>query len=289
MNDSSQTVGIVGYGEVGKMIAGQFQEYGFETVVTNRDPTSLKERLDSRGPAVADSVQSLGKECDIVISCVWPNTAQSVAKKMETALTGTYFVDLNSISPLTTRKIDQIVTGAGGTFLKGTVMDSIAVLGSNAPILLAGPDVDTNQKILTQADLVVETFGSDIERPAALKMCRSMVTKGIMVLFMETLITARNFDLEEEVLETVHETFTDMSPAEFARYFLVDMADNSQRRHAEMEEVLETAQDKHIDAPMTKQTHHIHEFVGNNPPEINEYTDMLDAVAAEFQNSSSEQ
>lgn len=289
MNNSQVTVGIVGYGELGQMLASQVQSNGFNTIVTNRNPSSLRTQLEGTDHIVAESVESLAIDSDIVISAVWPNTALSVVREMDAGLAETVYIDLNSISPQTTRTIDELVTDAGGTFLKGTVMDSIAVKGATVPILLAGPDVESYAEILTEGGLVIEPFGSSVERPAALKMCRSMVTKGIMVLFMETLLTAREFDLEEELLESVHDTFADMTPAEFAEYFLVDMADNSKRRHAEMSEVLETAQDKDISAPMTEHTHRIHDVIGANPPDATEYTDMLDALAPEFRDASSSQ
>lgn len=63
------------------------------------------------------------------------------------------------------------------------------------------------------------------------------------------------------------------------------MANTSKRRHAEMNEVLETAQDVGVRAPMTEHTYHIYDVVGSDPPAAVTYADMLDALASEFRES----
>lgn len=161
-------------------------------------------------------------------------------------------------------------------------MDSVAVNGADVPVTLAGPVVDTYATVLSEAGLTITPFGTDVERPAALKMCRSMVTKGIMVLFVETLLTAQRYDLAEDVLETVDDSFQGTTPAEFARYFLVDMAKNSTRRRNELREALATARDARIDAPMTEHTLAVHEEVAEESPDVGEYTDILAALASSF-------
>lgn len=282
MSEPNATAGIVGYGEVGRALASRLRDGGYEVVVLNRAPSELRERIGSDGQRVAASFDDLARESDLVLSCVWPQTAKPVASKLAAGLAETTYVDLNSIGPETTRAIDRTVTDAGGTFLKGVIMESVAINGADVPITLAGPHVDTYATVLSEAGLSVTPFGTDVERPAALKMCRSMVTKGIMVLFVETLLTAQRYDLAEDVLETVDESFQGTTPAEFARYFLVDMAEHSVRRRNELREVLATARDARVSAPMTQHTLAVHEEAAGQPLDVVEYTDMLDALASFF-------
>lgn len=282
MSEPDATVGIAGYGEVGEAFACRMRDAGFDVVVKNRTPAALRSRLDENGPRVAESFAELATDSELVISCVWPQTAESVAGEMRTELAGTTYVDLNSIGPATTREIDGIVTESGGTFLKGAIMDSVAVHGADVPVVLAGPDIETYATVLSEAGLSIDPFGMDVERPSALKMCRSMVTKGILALFVETLLTARYYDLSEEVLDTVHESFREMTPAEFVRYFLVDMADNAARRRDELREVLGTARDARVQAPMTEHTLAVHDAAATESFTPEEYTEMLDALALHF-------
>ena len=282
MSKLNATVGVVGYGEVGRALAACLRDGGYEIVVLNRTPAELRARLDADGPRVAESFEALATESDLVFSCVWPQTAKSVASKLAIGMAETTYIDLNSIGPETTRSIDRIVTDAGGTFLKGALMDSVAVNGADVPVSLAGPSVETYADVLSEAGLSITPFGTDVERPAALKMCRSMVTKGIMALFLETLLTARRYDLAEDVLETVDDSFRGTTPAAFARYFLVDMADHSTRRRNELREVLATARDARVRAPMTEHTLAVHEEAADRSLAVDEYADMLDALASFF-------
>ena len=282
MSESSAAAGIVGYGEVGRALASRLRDGGYEVVVLNRTPAELRSRLGADGPRVAESFADLAAECELVISCVWPQTAEAVASKLVGELAETTYLDLNSIGPETTRSIDRLVTDAGGTFLKGVIMDSVSVNGADVPIYLAGPDVETHATVLSEAGLSITPFGTDVERPAALKMCRSMVTKGIMVLFIETLLTAQRYDLAEDVLETVHDSFRETTPAEFSRYFLVDMAEHSARRRNELREVLATARDARVRAPMTEHTLAVHEEAADRSLDVEEYTDMLAALSSHF-------
>ncbi|WP_254525904.1 NAD(P)-binding domain-containing protein [Natrinema caseinilyticum] len=282
MSEPNATVGIVGYGEVGRAFASRLHEGGHDVVVLNRTPDDLRARLGADDPRVAASFVDLAAESDLVLSCVWPQTAAPVAENLATGLAETTYVDLNSIGPETTRMIDRTVTDAGGTFLKGAIMDSVAVNGADAPVSLAGPDVEAYATVLSDAGLSIRPFGTDVERPAALKMCRSMVTKGIMALFVETLLTAQRYELAEDVLESVDDSFDGTTPAAFARYFLVDMASNAARRRNELREVLATARDARVDAPMTEHTLAVHEEAADRPLDVETYTDMLAALESVF-------
>lgn len=153
-------------------------------------------------------------------------------------------------------------------------MDSVAVNGANVPVSLAGPHVETYATVLSEAGLSVTPFGTDVERPAALKMCRSMVTKGIMVLFVETLLTAQRYDLAEDVFDIIDDSFWRTTPTKFARYFFVDMEENSVRCRNELREVLAIARDARVRSPMTEHTLAVHEEAADRTLDVEEYTEI---------------
>jgi 3-hydroxyisobutyrate dehydrogenase-like beta-hydroxyacid dehydrogenase len=83
------------------------------------------------------------------------------------------------------------------------------------------------------------TAVSDQEGVAsAIKMCRSIMIKGLEALTVESLLAARRYGAEEAVLASLHASFPGMGwNAVLPDYLISRVAEHGRRRAAEMREV----------------------------------------------------
>ncbi len=252
MTSTVENVGIIGCGEVGTALASRIIDRGKKVTVTSRSLDGPQVTLAGTAVSVAPNSQALAEESDLVISCVWPETALETAVSAASSLSESLYVDLNSVSPKTVGRIQETIHDAGGNFLNGSIMDSVSRHGADVPLFVSGPVVETGAAHLRSLGFTVRSLGTDPNRVAVLKMCRSAITKGLLPLFAEALLPARRYNVHEAVLDSVDESFSDMTLGEFARYFLVDMTDHGKRRSGELEEVISMIEEEGFDASVSE-------------------------------------
>jgi 3-hydroxyisobutyrate dehydrogenase len=82
-------------------------------------------------------------------------------------------------------------------------------------------------------------FSDTIGTAAATKMCRSVMYKGLEALFLESMLAARRYGVEEAVLASLAATFEKGWP-ETARYMISRTLIHGRRRAEEMREAAKT-------------------------------------------------
>jgi len=247
------TVGILGYGEAGEAFATHLSDQGVSVVVTTQSPEAVRAELGPDSPIkVAADPAAVARQSEVIFSCVWPETAAAVARDAAAELDGTLYVDFNSIGVETVRDIARTVEDGDGVFLNASIMGSVRRLGADVPLAISGRPVETGESMLREFAFSVESYGRDPERVAVLKMCRSAITKGLLVILTEALLPAHAYDLHEEVLDSVDASFADQTLGSFARLFLVDMTHHGARRAGELDEVIATVRDGGYDATVSE-------------------------------------
>jgi 3-hydroxyisobutyrate dehydrogenase-like beta-hydroxyacid dehydrogenase len=78
---------------------------------------------------------------------------------------------------------------------------------------------------------------------SAIKMCRSVMIKGLEALVIESYATARAYGVEDHVLPTLQETFPSIDWSEQGAYFFSRVVQHGQRRAEEMRESARTVQE----------------------------------------------
>ena len=97
---------------------------------------------------------------------------------------------------------------------------------------------------LAPLDFNVRVVAEDVGVASAIKMCRSVMIKGLEALTTECLSTARQYGAEDAVLASLHKSFPSMGwDAELPHYLISRVAEHGRRRAEEMEEVAKTAAD----------------------------------------------
>ncbi|HCI6738784.1 TPA: DUF1932 domain-containing protein, partial [Klebsiella quasipneumoniae subsp. quasipneumoniae] len=200
------------------------------------------------GSSLAQALES----ATLVFSTVTAGEALKVAQQAAALLQpGQYFLDLNSVAPETKRQ-------AAGHFLPGVYID-VAVMAPvpparlQTPLLIGGPQAEAMAPRLQGLGLNARYGASTVGQVSAIKMCRSVMIKGLEALTTECLFAAREYGVEEEVLSSLHHSFPSLGwTGTFPDYLISRVAEHGIRRSEEMEEVVKTLRDVGSSGVMSK-------------------------------------
>jgi 3-hydroxyisobutyrate dehydrogenase-like beta-hydroxyacid dehydrogenase len=96
--------------------------------------------------------------------------------------------------------------------------------------------------------------GAAVGSAAAVKMCRSIVVKGLEALLFECVMGASRFGADDLVWASLHETFPGIDWKALADYTTGRVVVHGERRAREMEEVAETLRAIGVDPIMAEAT-----------------------------------
>ena len=245
-------IGIIGYGEVGKIFAtGLKTKPGIESVsawdLKFADAALQKKEQDhaaQAGVAACRSMQALCAQADWLISAVTASNTLAVAQEAAKFIKpGTLFLDLNSASPGTKQQASEAIEAAGGQYVEAGVMTSIPPYGIRVPMLLGGPQASALATRLCGYGMDAKAVSEKLGVASAIKMCRSVMIKGLEALVIESYATARAYGVEDHVLPTLAETFPSIDWEKQGAYFFSRVVQHGKRRAEEMREAANTVRE----------------------------------------------
>ena len=243
-------LGMVGYGEVGKIITAglksQMQSvsvWDLKFVDAAAKSTELTHAKNA-GIEAVDSMQALCQASNFIISAVTASQTLAVAQAAATHLqAGSVFLDLNSASPGTKQAAAKLIEAAGAHYIEAGVMTSIPPYGIRVPMLLGGPLATEIAPKLIAFGMDAKAVSADIGIASAIKMCRSVMIKGLEALVIESYATARKYGVEDHVIPTLAETFPSIDWQQTGTYFFSRVVQHGKRRAEEMRESANTVQE----------------------------------------------
>jgi 3-hydroxyisobutyrate dehydrogenase-like beta-hydroxyacid dehydrogenase len=177
----------------------------------------------------------------VLISAVTASSAVSVAEEAGAYLEpGQIFLDINSVSPATKRHDAQLVEMSGADYVEAAVMAPVAPYGLKVPIVLGGKQRAVVKEKLGPAGMRLELGEDEVGKASALKMCRSIMVKGLEALAVECFTVARMHGIEDKILESLSESYPGMNWEYFAGYKIGRVIEHGRRRAAEMREAADT-------------------------------------------------
>lgn len=243
-------IALVGYGEVGKIFAAELTALGakisfFDILLADADAgAAMRAHAASLGATPCTSLAAALAGAQVAISAVTASSAFAVAEEAARHIRpGQYFVDLNSASPGTKQNSAQLIDAAGGNYVEAAVMGSVPPYGLKVPIILGGSKREYLARLLAPADMRMEMGVAAIGVASAVKMCRSIMIKGLEALTVECLFTARRYGVEDQVLASLMETYPGMDWQKEADYLVSRVVQHGRRRAAEMREVAHTVEE----------------------------------------------
>lgn len=254
-------VGLIGYGEVGSIFGAGLRAAGAFVRAYDRkfnDPTSGLQALAECNAAsvrALQTMQSLMPGVALVISAVTASSTLEVAELAARHIApGTFYLDVNSASPETKRACAQRIEAAGGCYLEAAVMTSVPPYGIKVPMLLGGPHAGAGSELLAGLGFQTDIAAADIGTASAIKMCRSVMIKGMEAMVIESLVSARKFGVEERVLASLAETFPGIDWPQQASYFFSRVVQHGKRRAEEMRESARTVSEAGLEPWMPQAT-----------------------------------
>jgi len=250
-------VGLVGYGEVGRIFCAKLGERGLFVAACDRqaaDP-AMRDHARAAGIPLFDHASRLPRESQLVISAVTAASAREAAGDVVPAIAaGTWFLDINSVSPATKQQCAATIEAAGGRFVEAAVMSAVPPYGLAAPMLLGGPWAMDAAPILSGLGFRVTPVSDRIGVAAATKMCRSVIVKGLEALVVDGFTAARRYGVEKEVIAHLEEAFPGFDWPAQARYFFDRVFRHGRRRGEEMEEAASTLEEAGLDPALPAAT-----------------------------------
>jgi 3-hydroxyisobutyrate dehydrogenase-like beta-hydroxyacid dehydrogenase len=255
-------IGLVGYGEVGKILGRALVERQVGWVGTwdrllgePAQAPAMRAHATGAGVEPTGSLAALLERADVVLSAVTASQAHAVAVEAAQSIRpGTWFVDLNSASPGTKAESSRLIDGAGGRFVESAVMTSVPPYGIKVPMLLGGTHAKALQALLAPLDFNMEVVADRVGVASAIKMCRSVMIKGLEAIVVESFTTARRYGVEEYVLASLQETFPTLDWEQQGSYLFSRVALHGKRRAEEMREVAVTVREAGLEPHMAAAT-----------------------------------
>jgi 3-hydroxyisobutyrate dehydrogenase-like beta-hydroxyacid dehydrogenase len=246
---STALVAIVGYGEVGRILAEDLRAQGvavsaYDLKLDTAHGQPLREHAAPLGVLLAASAGAAVHGATLVISAVTASQAVAVAEAVAPSIAkNAFFLDFNSASPGAKIRAAEVVHAAGGRYVEGAVMTSVPPYRSRVPLLLGGPHAAVLKPLLDELGFAPQVHSAQLGVASATKMCRSVVIKGLEAMLIESFTTARHHGVEDAVIASLQETFPGIDWEKQASYFFQRVVEHGRRRSEELREVAVTVRE----------------------------------------------
>ena len=238
---------LIGLGEVGQAAAVELARAGATQLAAwdlrfadpDSAPSHAAERLGVRaGASAIDAVEG----AELVISAVTAAQCVTAAEDCAPGLgPDAFFLDLNSASPGAKHAASLAIEAAGARYVEAAVMSPIEPKRLASPMLLGGPHARAFLDAV--ADLGFDgarAYSPEIGKAAATKLCRSVMIKGFEALITESLLAARHYGVEADVLASLSNLMPMPDWPGRACYMISRSLEHGTRRAEEMREAAMT-------------------------------------------------
>jgi 3-hydroxyisobutyrate dehydrogenase-like beta-hydroxyacid dehydrogenase len=295
---AKKRIALVGFGEVGRTLARDLIALGFTDLVTYdiacaaSDGTASDRIASESGPGRAAKALGVTASAkpqvlagrDLVICAVTAAqtlvAAETVAKHIDA---NALYMDCNSAAPSTKQHAARIIDAVGGRYVEAAVMTVIGPKGLQTPMLLGGPHARDFLNDYVQLGLDAKVYADTIGQASSVKMCRSVIIKGIEGIMMECLLSARHYGVEADVLASLNDMFPGQDWTTLSGHMIRRSLQHGRRRAEEMREVAKTVSDAGVTPHMTNGAVERHEWAAGVGKRVDGYAiqglgPVLDAV-----------
>ena len=256
MNTGLLKFALIGFGEAGSIFGEDLVAAGHEVAMYDLLLDSMRDQARRLRVRAAESFDDAVSGVDVVISAVTASSSSDVAAQAARVLrAGQVLLDINSVSPAKKLANAALVEAAGADYVEAAVMAPVPPQRLRVPMLLGGKRAEALAQALRNVGMNATALSDKIGVASAVKMCRSIVIKGLEALTLESMLAARRFGAEKEVLESLNGTFPGMGwTGKLPDYLISRVAEHGVRRAAEMREVALTLCDVGVEPVMARAT-----------------------------------
>jgi 3-hydroxyisobutyrate dehydrogenase-like beta-hydroxyacid dehydrogenase len=236
-------IAFIGFGEVGQTFAKGLMAHGDVHVsahdVLHGQPEGVRMAAQAQalGVALARTAEVAALDASVIISAVTASQAEAVAEAARGyLLPGQIFLDVNSAAPTTKQRAAKHIEAAGAYYVEGAVMAPVERPGLAVPILAGGPHAEETALLLNALGMRLTPVSAEYGRAAAMKLCRSIIIKGLEALMLDCAAASEQWNVKEPVFASLAETFPSIDWHGLADHMRERVETHGVRRAAEMHE-----------------------------------------------------
>lgn len=235
-----QKPAMIGLGEVGLCFAEAITRATGESIqLCDVSPSDAAKDFAARlGGSIHQAPGPWLSDCDLVFSAVTGGVAGGVAKTFGALLQpDAIFVDITTAPPDQLAEAADMLSARQVRFIDAAIMGSIALTGPNTPLLLAGTTADELSEWMTGLGFKCRILpGAKVGDASALKLLRSLFTKGLEALTVECLLIAESRGLRERLVEQLA-NIDDTPISDYLDILVTSHLTHARRRLAEVDAV----------------------------------------------------
>ena len=261
------TVGILSPGDMGHTVGDVLRQNGLR-VITCLQGRSQRTRdlAEKAGIVDVETYPQFVTEADLILSILVPAQAMSAASAVAEALrevgTAVTYADCNAIAPQTVRKLGEMITAAGGTFVDASIIGPPPRAPGATRFYASGTNLDIFSE-LNNYGLDIRTLGGEIGLASAIKMCYASLTKGLTALCTELLTAASILGVSDAL--TAEFQLSQAALFERMERGLPGMPPKARRWIGEMEEIAATFEQVGLTPNILTGAADMYRFVGDTP------------------------
>lgn len=244
MSLGTARIALIGYGEVGQILAADLHAAGIRDISAWDGLFSVPSSVPSRMAREAGHVRAAPSMADaliertVIVSAVTAANCVSAAREAAGSIPpDAYYFDLNSVAPATRRAAAEVIEAARGRYIEAAVMSPIGPKRIASPMLIGGTQAGRFGSVARALGFTgVEVFDVRVGRASAAKMCRSVMIKGLEALLTEGLLAARHHGVEATVLQSLCNLLPGADWPVIANYMIGRSQQHGRRRAEEMRE-----------------------------------------------------
>lgn len=243
---NTTAIAFIGFGEVGQTFSrGLLANEGvairaYDLLFGSDAGARLETAAQELGVVRAPSAQEACSYATFVFSAVTADRAEAVATEAAAWLKpGQIFVDVNSAAPSTKQRAAQAVSASGADYLEAAVMAPVLKPGLKVAILSGGPQAQAASEALNELGMNLTPVSEVYGRASAMKLCRSIVIKGLEALMVDCAAACEAWDVKDPVFASLNTTFPSIDFHALAADMRERVATHGVRRSAEMREAAE--------------------------------------------------
>jgi 3-hydroxyisobutyrate dehydrogenase-like beta-hydroxyacid dehydrogenase len=239
-------VSLIGYGEVGRILAEDLRSAGhavttFDIKLGSGEGDPMRAHAGDHGVLLAGSHVEAVRGAQLVVSAVTADQTVVAAEACAAGLpAGSFFLDFNSASPGAKIAASEHLARGAGRYVEGAVMTAVPPHRLRVPLLLGGPHSPALQPLLNELGFAATVASVRLGVASATKMCRSVMIKGLEAMVIESFTAARHYGVEDAVISSLEETFPSIDWEKQAAYFFQRVLEHGRRRGEEMRQAAVT-------------------------------------------------
>lgn len=244
------SIGFVGFGEAAYYLSEGLKEEGLEKIfvydVVLRDGKKgppykqAVERVKKIGAIVRKSSEELAAAADILILAVPAQFTLSAADDLIPHLReGQLLVDVTTAAPKVKERLGKSCSVARILFADSPMLGPLIVDRHKVPIITCGPGAQCWHDEMTPFGMNIEVIEGLPGRASQIKLARSIFTKGLEALLVETFIFARKCGVESIVMESIGKTLDKATFEQSANRYMASDLFHAARKAHEMEDAID--------------------------------------------------